>query len=134
MSRFPTEGHLLSWARICPRNDESAGKRRSSRVLRGPRWLKSMLVQAAWAATRKKDSYLQAQFHRLRARRGSKKAIIAVAASMLTALYFMLRDGVEYHDLGRDYFDRRDHEKAVRRMVRRLEQMTGREVVLKEAV
>jgi len=85
MSRFRTPAHLLSWACMCPRSDESAGKRRSTRLRRGGKWLKTTLVQAAWAAVRTKGSYLQAQFHRLRARRGAKKAIVAVAASMLTA-------------------------------------------------
>jgi transposase len=73
MSRFPTHGHLLSWAGLCPRNDESAGKRRSTRMRKGSHWLKTTLVQCAWAAIKKKDSYLRAQFHRLRARRGAKK-------------------------------------------------------------
>ena len=85
MSRFPTDGHLISWAGLCPKNDESAGKRRSSRMRKGAPWLKTTLIQCAWAAVRKKDSYLQAQFHRLRARRGAKKAIGAVAASILTS-------------------------------------------------
>lgn len=100
MSRFPTSGHLISWAGLCPRSDESAGKRRSTRIRKSANWLKTALVTAAWAAARKKGSYLQALFHRLRARRGAKKAIVAVAASMLTAAYFMLRDGVEFRDLG----------------------------------
>src|SRR5438270_8078767 len=85
MSRFPTSGHLISWAGLCPRNDESAGKRRSTRVRKSGTWLKTTLVTAAWAGVRVKQSYLQAQFLRLRARRGAKKAILAVAASMLTA-------------------------------------------------
>ena len=101
MARFPTAGHLVSWAGLCPRNDESAGKRRSTRLRKGAPWLKTTLVQCAWAATRKKASYLQAQFQRLRHRRGPKKAICAVAASILTAAYHMLRDGTFYHDLGR---------------------------------
>src|SRR5690242_1988109 len=84
MTRFPTAGHLISWAGLCPRNDESAGKRRSTRLRKGAPWLKTTLVQCAWAATRKKASYLQAQFQRLRHRRGPKKAICAVAASILT--------------------------------------------------
>jgi transposase len=100
MSRFATAAHLLSWACLCPRNDESAGKRRSTRVRRGGKWLKTTLVQAAWAAVRVKGSYLQAQFHRLRARRGAKKAIIAVAASMLSAIWHMLRNGTEWRKLG----------------------------------
>ena len=100
MSRFPSVGHLISWAGFCPRLDESAGKRRSTRTRQSAPWLKPTLVNAAWAATRKKDCYLRAQFLRIKSRRGAKKAILAVASSMLTAAYFMLRDGVEYHDLG----------------------------------
>src|SRR5919201_5138171 len=100
MSRFPSVGHLISWAGFRPRLDESAGKRRSTRTRQSTRWLKPTLINAAWAATRKKDSYLRAQFVRIKSRRGTKKAILAVASSMLTAAYFMLRDGVEYHDLG----------------------------------
>jgi transposase len=87
MSHFPTAAHLVSWAGLCPRNDESAGKRRSNRLRKGDPWLKTALVQCAWAATRKKNSYLQAQFQRLRHRRGPKKAVCAVAASMLTAAF-----------------------------------------------
>lgn len=120
MSRFPTSGHLISWAGLCPRNDESAGKRRSTRIRKSGNWLKTALVTAAWAAARKKGSYLQALFHRLRARRGAKKAIVAVAASMLTAAYFMLRDGVEFHDLGPGHLDRRDQTKTINRLVKRL--------------
>jgi transposase len=120
MTRFPTAGHLISWAGLCPRNDESAGKRRSTRLRKSGTWLKTTLVTAAWAASRKKDSYLRAQFLRLKARRGAKKAIVAVAASMLTAAYYMLRDGVDYHDLGPHHFDRRERTKTVNRLVRRL--------------
>jgi transposase len=120
MTRFPTAAHLVSWTGLCPRNDESAGKRRSTRVRKGAPWLKTTLVSAAWAAVRTKDSYLQAQFHRLRARRGAKKAILAVAASMLTAAYHMLKNGVEYEDLGADHFTRRDREKMIHRLVRRI--------------
>jgi transposase len=120
MARFPTAGHLLSWARLCPRNDESAGKRRSTRISHGANWLKTTLVTAAWAAAHQKKSYLRAQFLRLKARRGAKKAIIAVAASMLSASYYMLRDGVEYQDLGPDHFDRRDSTKAMNRLVKRI--------------
>jgi transposase len=123
MSRFATPGHLLSWACLCPRNDESAGKRRSTRLRRGGKWLKTTLVQAAWAAVKVKGSYLQAQFHRLRARRGAKKAIIGVAASMLTAAWHMLRDGTEWHDLGAAHFDRADATKTANRLIRRLQQI-----------
>ena len=100
MGRFAASAHLISWAGFCPRNDESAGKRRSTRVRKGAPWLKTALVTAAWSAVRVKGSYLQAQFLRLKARRGAKKAILAVAASMLTAAYHMLKNGVEYQDLG----------------------------------
>jgi transposase len=120
MTRFPNAGHLVSWAGLCPRNDESAGKRRSTRVRKSGTWLKTALVTAAWAAIRVKDSYLRAQFLRIKARRGAKKAILAVAASMLTAAYHMLRDGVEYLDLGADHFDRHDRSKTIRRLLKRL--------------
>ena len=120
MSRFPSAGHLLSWAGLCPRNDESAGKRRSTRLRKGAPWLKTLLIQCAWAARRKTGSYLQAQFHRVRARRGAKKAICAVAASMLTAAYHMLKDGTDYDDLGPNHFDQRSKEAQTRRLVRRL--------------
>src|SRR3954463_6445167 len=118
--RFPTAGHLVSWAGLCPRNDESAGKRRSVRLRKGAPWLKTTLVQCAWAASRKKASYLQAQYHRLRARRGARKAVCAVAASILTAAYHMLKHGTAYADLGPDHFDRRAKEVQARRLVRRL--------------
>ena len=120
MSRFPSAGHLLSWSCLCPRNDESAGKRRSNRVRKGAVWLKTTLVQCAWAAVKKKDSYLQAQYFRILARRGKKKAILAVAASMLTAIYHMLKNGTPYRDLGRTYFDRRSTDQHKKRLVKRL--------------
>jgi transposase len=120
MTRFATDAHLRSWAGFCPRNDESAGKRRSTRVRKGAPWLKTTLITAAWAAVRVKDSYLQAQFHRLRARRGAKKAILAVASSMLTAAYHMLKNDVQYKDLGAGHFARRDRGKMIQRLVRRI--------------
>ena len=123
MSRFPSQGHLISWAGLCPKNDESAGKRRSTRMRKGAPWLKTTLIQCAWAATRKKGSYLQAQFHRLRSRRGSKKAIGAVAASILTAAYHMLKTGTLYADLGAAYFDGRAKAKQAQRLVGRLQNL-----------
>jgi len=120
MSRFPTVGHLISWAGFCPRLDESAGKRRSTRTRQTSPWLKPTLINAAWAATRKKDSYLRAQFLRIKSRRGAKKAILAVASSMLTAAFFMLRDGVEYHDLGARHFEQRDKDQVAKRLLQRL--------------
>jgi transposase len=120
MRRFPSAGHLLSWAGLCPRSDESAGKRRSTRLRHGAPWLKTALVQCAWAASRKKDGYLRAQFQRLRARRGPKKALGAVAASILTAAYHMLRDGTFYQDLGPDHFSRRTGSNKTARLVSQL--------------
>jgi transposase len=120
MSRFPSVGHLISWAGFCPRLDESAGKRRSTRTRQSAPWLKPTLVNAAWAATHKKDGYLRAQFVRIKSRRGAKKAILAVASSMLTVAYFMLRDGVEYHDLGAHHFEQRDKQQLAKRLLQRL--------------
>ena len=120
MGRFPTAGHLVSWAGLCPRNDESAGKRRCTRLRPGAPWLKTTLVQCAWAASRKKDGYLRAQFQRLRQRRGPKKAVCAVAASMLTAIWHMLRDGAFWHDLGPDHFHRRTPEQRANHLARQI--------------
>jgi transposase len=132
MTRFPSPGHLVSWAGLCPRLEVSAGKRHSTRIRHATPWLKTTLIQTAWAATRKKDSYLQAQFVRLKSRRGPKKAIVAVAASMLTAAYFMLRDGVEYRDLGGRHFTDRDKHETTKRLLRRLRDL-GVEVDVKAA-
>jgi transposase len=120
MSRFPTAGHLLSWAGLCPRLDESAGKRLSNRTRSGAPWLKTVLVQAAWPASSKRDSYLRARFLRLKSRRGPKKAVVAIAASILTAAYHMLKTGAEYQDLGPTHFDRLDRQRAADRLIRRL--------------
>jgi transposase len=120
MSQFQTAGHLLSWAGLTPRLDESAGKRRSTRINKGAPWLKPVLVQSAWAAARKKNSYLQAQFLRIKARRGAKKAAVAVAASILTIVYHMLRDGTCYQDLGPEYFGRRNSAKIAARLANRI--------------
>src|SRR6266700_7309897 len=120
MSRFPADAHLISWAGVCPGNDESAGKRRSNRLRKGAPWLKTTLVQCAWAAVKKKNSYLQAQFYRIKARRGPKKAIMAVAASILTAIYHMLEDGTTYQDLGSNHFQSRSKGQQTKRLVKRL--------------
>jgi transposase len=132
MSRFRTHEHLVSWACLCPRLDQSAGKTHSNRSRKGALWLKTLLVQCAWAAVRIKNTYLQAQFYRIRARRGPKKAIMAVAASMLTAIYYILRDGVEYRDLGPNYLDNLNRNKLSNRLVRRLENL-GYKVKISEA-
>jgi transposase len=121
MSRFPTAGHLVSFAGLCPKLDRSAGTSRSTRLRKGSNWLKTVMVNCAWAASRAKGTYARAQFHRIKARRGSKKAVIAVAASMLTAVYYMLRDAVPYRDLGSDYFDKRSSAQVASRLRRRLE-------------
>jgi transposase len=131
MTRFPTHQHLISWACLCPRLDESAGHRKSTRTRTQKSWLKSLLVQTAWTTIRRKDSYYRAQFHRLKARRGPKKAIVAVAASMLTAIYYILRDGTEYRDLGAQHFERLDKTHVTRRLVQRLEAL-GYQVQLAE--
>jgi transposase len=120
MSRFPSEAHLISWAGLCPQNDESAGKRRSTRMKKGAPWLKTTLIQCAWSASRARGTYLQAQYLRLRSRRGAKKAIGAVAASILTAAYHMLKNGTLYQDLGANHFDNRAKGKQVLRFVNRL--------------
>jgi transposase len=123
MSRFATAGHLLSWAHLCPRNDESAGKRRSNRLRKGGRWLKSALIQCAHAAKNKRGSYYRAQYLRLCSRRGPQKAVCAVAASILTAIYHMLKNGTLYHDLGADHLARRSKETHARGLLKRLETM-----------
>jgi transposase len=120
MSRFPTAGHLLSWAGLVPRLDESAGKHRSTRIKKGAPWLKPVLVQSAWGVARTKNSYLKAQYLRLKARRGPKKAAIAIAASILTIVYHMLRDGTCYQDLGHEYFARRNPARAVAKLANRI--------------
>jgi transposase len=131
ISPFPTAGHFVSWAGFAPRLDESAGRKRSTRTRPSAPWLKTTMVQAAWGAARTKDSYFHAQFARLKSRRGPKKAIVAVAASMLTAVYHMLRDGSEFHDLGSQHFAHHDKEQITKRLLRRLRDL-GVEVEVKE--
>jgi transposase len=123
MSRFETAGHLVSWAGLCPRNDESAGKRRSNRMRKGAPWLKTTLIQCAWAAARKNHCYLQTQYLRLRSRRGAKKAIGAVAASMLTAIYHMIKNGTLYQDLGANHFDLHAKNAQIKRLLNRLQNL-----------
>jgi len=123
MSRFPTEGHLSAWAGMCPGNDESAGRRRSGKTPKGSPWLKRALVQAAWAASHTKDTYLSAFYRRLAARRGRKRALVGLGHAILGIMYHMQRTGTDYADLGGDYFERRDTDRLTRRLVRRLESL-----------
>ena len=120
MSRFPSAAPLISWAGLCPKNDESAGKRRSHRLRPGAPWLKAVLVQSAWCAVRVKASYLHALFQRLKARRGPRTAIGAVAAAMLTAISPMLKRGAAYRDLGPDHFQRTERSRLAARLARKL--------------
>lgn len=122
MERFATAGHLRSWAGLCPRLDESAGKKRSTRIRKGAPWLKTTLVQAAWAAVRAKNSYYKSLYGSVKRASGSaNKAIVAVAASMLTAAYYMLKRGEPYKELGPDYRDRRDKARVANRLIRRVQ-------------
>ena len=120
---FPTDAHLASWAGLCPGNNESAGKKRSGKTNKGSRWLRQALVQAAWAASRKKDSYFHAHARNLMRRRGSKRGAIAVAHSLLLVIYHVLKGRAEYRDLGRDYLDRLREQQLVRFHVKRLQQL-----------
>lgn len=131
MSPFPTDGEFASWARLCPGNHESAGKRRSTTTGKGATWLRATLQEAAWAAARTKKSYYRALFHRLKARSDSKKAIVAVQHAMLVALWHMLKHRVPHQDLGADYFDRRNPARLRGHHVRRLQQL-GYQVLLVE--
>ncbi len=121
LTRFPSARHLASWAGLCPGNNESAGKRLSGRTRKGSPWLRTALVEAAQAAARTKDTYLAAQYRRLAARRGAKRAALAVAHTILVLVYALLTRQEAYHDLGGQYFDERDRQAVERRMVRRLE-------------
>ena len=120
MSRFATAAHLASWARLCPGTHESAGKRRSAGTGTGNNWLRTTLLESAWAASHSKRSYLGAQFRRISKRRGPKRAAIAVAHSILVIAYHILKNGVAFKDLGPDYFDRMNTRKLKRYHLRRL--------------
>jgi transposase len=134
MTKFPTHRNLISWACLCSRNDESAGKVRSRRTLKGAVWVKTLMIQVAWTAVRTKNSYFRAQFYRLCRTTGDRrKAIVAVAASILTVVYHMIREGTPYTDLGVNYFDERNRAGAARRLVARLQNL-GYNVQVTEAV
>ncbi len=126
---FPSAADLVSWAGICPGNNETAGKRKSGTTRNGNRWARKALCEAAWAASKTKATYLQAQFRRLAAIRGSKRAIIAVASTILTIGYHLLKDGTTYRELGGNYFDKRNLLRTTRRLVKRLEAL-GHRVIL----
>lgn len=124
MTVFPSSDHLSSWAGLCPGNEESAGKRKRSRIRKGNVWLRRTLTQAAWAAARKKDSYFQAQYRRLAGRRGRKRAVIAVGHSLLEVIYQLLKHlNLEYKDLGAGHFDNLDPKRLCRHLVKRLESL-----------
>ena len=132
MSRFPTAEHLASWAGICPGNDESAGKRRSGKTNKGNMHLRATLVECATAIGHTKGTYLAAHYNRIAARRGSKRAKVAVAHTVLVIIYHMLKEGTAYQDLGGNYFDKRNETAIVRRMAKRLESM-GFNVTIEKA-
>jgi len=121
MRAFPTAAHLCSWGAMCPGQNESAGKRRTGKTRKANRYLRTTLVQAGVAASHKKDSALQALYARVKGRRGHKKAVVAVGHQILEIAYYVMRDGVTYHELGPDYFQRRDRERTARRHVKQLE-------------
>ena len=123
MTAFPSAKHLSSWAGVCPGNDQSAGKRRSGKTTKGSKWLRGALIEAAKSAARTKNTYLSAQYARLRTRRGANRASVPVAHSILTAAWHMLSTGEIYHDLGGDYSARRDPERTTRRLIAQLERL-----------
>lgn len=129
MSMFPSDRHLASWAALCPGHDETGGKQRSGTTRKGNRWLRGVITQAAWAAARTNGTYAQGQFRRLAPRRGKKRAIVAVAHSLLIAVYHVLRDDVPYHDLGADHFNRLAPHALTRSLVKRLQRL-GYDVTL----
>jgi transposase len=123
MAQFPSAQHLASWAGLCPGNNESAGKRRSGATRDGNKWLRRTLCQSAWAVTRKKDCYLSAQFRRLAARRGTKRAVMAVAHTMLIIAYTMLKTGRSYHELGGNYLEQINKDQLQRYFLKRLQKL-----------
>jgi len=129
LRRFASARHLASWAGLCPGNRESAGKRLSGRTRKGNQWLRAALVEAAHGAAHTRDTYLAAQYRRLAARRGAKRAAVAVAHTLLVIIYHLLTEGTVYTDLGPTYLDQRNRAALERRLVRRLEAL-GHTVIL----
>jgi transposase len=131
MSRFPTHRHLASWAKVCPGLHESAGRRGAGGIGQGHKLLRAALTEAAQAATRS-NTYLAAQYKRIARKRGNKKAIVAVAHSILVIAYHIIKDGTTYQDLGPTYFEERDKEKIIRRYTERIERL-GKTVTITDA-
>jgi transposase len=129
MAVFPDEHHLSSWTGLCPGNEESAGHRLRGRTRKGKRWLRRALAEAAWAASHTKGTYVAAPYRRLAARRGKKRALVAVGHTLLVIMYHVWKHGREYQELGADYFDRLEPRRLQRYLVRRLERL-GYEVQL----
>jgi len=123
MSRFPTADHLAAWAGVAPGSNESAGKRRSGKTRPGNKALRAALNQAAHGAAHTKNTYLAAQYRRLAARRGKKKAIVAVMHSILVISYHLIQRNEPYRELGGDYFDKQKPEATAKRLVKRLESL-----------
>lgn len=132
MSRFPSAKHLASWAKVCPGNNESAGKRKSGRAGPANRWLRSILIEAAHAAGRTKNSYLSSMYHRIAARRGKKRAALAVAHAILVIIYNLITRNTTYEDLGVNHHEERQKQTTVYRAVRRIENL-GYRVTLEVA-
>jgi transposase len=126
MTRFPTHGHLASWAGMSSGNNQSAGKRKSGRTKRANRWLRATLVQSAWAASHTKDTYFAAQYRRLAGRRGRKRALVALGHTILIVVYYVLKRQTIYQELGHDYLDRHEKDRLLASLVRRLERMGHR--------
>lgn len=131
MSQFPSDKNLSSWAGMCPGNHESAGKRKSGRTSKGSRYLRTALVEAAWAASRTKNTYLSAQYRRFVKRMGKKKALVAVGHSILVIAYHLLSNKRTYQELGGDYFDKRYAEKRRTRLIKQLQSL-GLKVTVEE--
>jgi transposase len=133
MSRFPSDRHLAAWAGLAPGKNESAGKRKSGKSRKGSPWLRAVLVEAAQAAGRTKETYLCAQYQRLKARRGKKRAAVAVAHTILVIAYHLLKNQTSYEELGGNYYDERDRQGVKRRAIQRLESL-GYQVTLETKV